>query len=225
MSKDELGIISFILPNFLSIVAIGLSLLSFRYTVLKDKWDSQEQVSVTNSSFSYNKTLSYNMAGPLPGLGLLDGINYTVILSNNSKQKVSLVSYEVFEAGPGFGVSFRYSNMVRAVKDQKDQEILFPLSIDAGDSVVLTFEINTEIRASVNMLLLSKYGVSGEIPLEEIQMYLGENGYDIFGNNVDYTLYGDGSYKIRSKAPLFPKYNLEILTSKGNVIKVSLTHK
>mgnify|MGYP001623069576 CR=1 FL=1 len=221
MSKDKFKIISFILPNFLSIVAISLSLVSFRYTVLKDKWDSQERISVTNSSFSYDETLSYDMVGPFRGQGLLDGINYTIILSNNSKQKVSLISYEIFQTGSG--LRFQYSNMVRAVKDQKDQEILFPLSIDAGDSVALTFEINTAIQTSVNMLLLSKYGVSGEIPLEEIQMYLGENGYDIFGNNVDYTLYGDGSYKIKSEAPLFPEYDLEILTSKGNVIKASLS--
>src|SRR5699024_10388584 len=129
MSKDKFKIISFILPNFLSIVAISLSLVSFRYTVLKDKWDSQERISVTNSSFSYDETLSYDMVGPFRGQGLLDGINYTIILSNNSKQKVLLISYEIFQTGSG--LRFQYSNMVRAVKDQKDQEILFPLSIDA----------------------------------------------------------------------------------------------
>lgn len=221
MSKDKSNGTSSIFSNVLATIAIIISVVSLSYTILKDKWDSQERISVTNSSFSYDETLSYDVAGPFRGQGLLDGINYTVILSNNSKQKVSLVSYEVFQAGSS--LRFQYSNMVRAVKDQKDQEILFPLSIDAGDSVALTFEINTAIQTSVNMLLLSKYGVSGEIPLEEIQMYLGENGYDIFGNNVDYTLYGDGSYKIKSEAPLFPEYDLEILTSKGNVIKASLS--
>ena len=221
MSKDNLRSISFVLPNVLSVIAIIISVVSFGYTVLKDNWDSQERISITNSSFSYNDTLSYDMAGAFRGQGLLDGMNYTVILSNNSKQKVSLVSYDLFQRGNNS--RFQYGNMVEAVRDQKGQEILFPLSIDSGDSIALTFEINTLIPSDVNMLLMQKYGVSGEIPSEDIRTYLGENGCDVFGNDVNYTVYGDGSYIIEIEAPSFPAYDLEIQTSKETLVRAILT--
>ena len=221
MSKDKSNGTSSVFSNVLATIAIIISVISLSYTILKDKWDSQERISVTNSSFSYDDTLSYDMAGAFRGQGLLDGMNYTIILSNNSKQKVSLVSYDLFQRGNNS--RFQYSNMVEAVKDQKGQEVLFPLSIDSGDSIALTFEINTVIPSDVNMLLMQKYGVSGEIPSKDIRTYLGENGFDVFGNDVNYTVYGDGSYKIEIEVPSFPTYDLEIQTAKETLVRVILT--
>ena len=53
--------------------------------------------------------------------------------------------------------------MIEQIKDASNQEVFFPISIDSGESVSLTFELNTLIPASVNMLLLDQYGTEAQI--------------------------------------------------------------
>lgn len=206
----------------LSIIAIIISIISFGYTVQKDNSDNQEIISISNSEFGYNDMLNYNMSGGFRGKGIVDGINYSIIISNNSKQRVSLISYNIFQRTEN--MRFQYKDMVKEIKDISNQKILFPLSLDAGEAVSLTFEINTLIPSDVNMLLLDKYGVSGKIPSQDIITYLGENNCDLFGNEVKYTPFGDGSYHIEIDTPSFPAYDLQINTSKGTVVQTILTH-
>lgn len=205
----------------ISILAIIVSIMSFAYTIHKDNLDNQELISITDSSFSYDEMLSYDMSGGFRGQGVIDGLNYTIILANNSKQKISLVSYDIFQRGQS--LRFQYSNMIKGIKDQKNQEITFPLSLDAGEAISLTFEVNTLIPSDINMLLLEKYGTSTEISSQELITYLGENSRDLFGNDVNYTPYGDGTYSIEIDAPSFPSYDLQLSTSKGTTVQTVLT--
>lgn len=68
----------------ISILAIIVSIMSFAYTIHKDNLDNQELISITDSSFSYDEMLSYDMSGGFRGQGVIDGLNYTIILANNS---------------------------------------------------------------------------------------------------------------------------------------------
>lgn len=205
----------------ISILAIILSIMSFAYTIRKDILDDQERISITDSSFSYNEILSYDMTGGFRGQGVIDGLNYTITLANNSKQKISLISYDIFQRGQN--LHFQYGNMIKGIRDQKNREIEFPLSLDAGEAISLTFEVNTLIPSDINMLLLEKYGTSTEISSQELITYLGENGRDLFGNDVNYISYGDGSYSIEIDAPSFPSYDLQVSTSKGTIVQTILT--
>lgn len=205
----------------LSLFAIIISIVSFVYTVYKDSLESTEQISIVNAGYGYDEFMIYNSAGEYRGQGMINGVNYSIIVSNNSRQRVSLISYDIFRETESS--KFRYKNMIEQIKDASNQEVFFPISIDSGESVSLTFELNTLIPASVNMLLLDKYGTEAQISFEELRDYLGEKKCDIFGNEVDYTKYGDGNYRIEIDSPHYPVYSLEIITSRGMMFETVLT--
>ena len=216
-TKDKIQIISIVL----SILAFTISLVSFGYTVYKDEKDSSELISIFHSDFGYNDILSYDSGGHIKGQGIINGINYNITLSNNSKQRVSLVDYDIsYSSGE---LTYYCGNMVNAIKDSNNQPVSLPIILDAGESVVVTYEINTIVPQKVNMLLLEKYGVEAEIPKDELRNYLGENNLDIFGNDIKYYKYEDGNYLIQIEEPQFPVYNLRYVTSKGSFFECQLS--
>ena len=113
--------------------------------------------------------------------------------------------------------------MVNEIKDSNNQPVSMPIILDAGESVVVTYEINTIVPQKVNMLLLEKYGVEAEIPKDELRNYLGENNLDIFGNDIKYYKYEDGNYLIQIEEPQFSVYNLRFVTSKGSYFECKLS--
>ncbi len=217
-NKIKIDIFSLII----AILAFLISVASFVYTVYKDNLDNTEQISITNAGYGYDELMSYNCAGGHRGQGMINGINYTIIVSNNSKQRISFISYDIFQETAN--VKYQYKNMIEKVKDSSNQEISFPFSIDSGESIALTFEINTLIPPSVNMLLLDEYGTDGEIMYDELRDYLGGKNLDIFGNEVSYTKYYDGTYLMEIDAPHYPVYSLEMITSRSTVFQALLTH-
>ena len=152
---------------------------------------------------------------------LISGINYTITLSNNSKQRISLVDYDIsYSSGE---LTYCYGNMVNEIKDSNNQPVSMPIILDAGESMIVTYEINTIVPQNVNMLLLEKYGTEAEISQDEIRDYLGENNLDIFGNDIKYYKYDDGNYLIQIEEPQFPVYNLRYVTSKGSFFECQLS--
>lgn len=215
--KTKLEFGSFIL----SVLAIFISIASFSYTVHKDNLDSTEQVNIINTGYGYNDFINYNSSGGYRGQGLVDGINYTIIVSNNSKQRISLVSYDVYQEMENS--KFQYKNIVKQIYNSSNQVITFPLSIESGESISLTFEINTLVPPSVNMLLLDEYGAEGKISYKNLIDYLGDKKRDLFGNEVTYTKFGDGGYHMEIDAPHYPIYSLKLVTSRGMVFNTMLT--
>lgn len=218
-TKERIEIFSIVL----SVLAILISFVSFGYTIYKDTKDSSEQISILNSGFGYDETLLYDTSGYMRGQGIIDGINYSITISNNSKQKVSIVDYELFRQTNE--LTYSYNNIVKQIKDSDNKPISLPIVLDAGESVLVTYEINTIVPQTVNMLLLEEFGVEGEISIDELRDYLGENSLDIFGNTVEYTKFFDGNYSLVIDEPNFPVYNLKFLTSKGNWFQCELSHK
>lgn len=51
--------------------------------------------------------------------------------------------------------------------------------LEAGESILLTFEINTLVPSAINMMMLEQYGTNAKIPNHDIKAYLGNNGRDI----------------------------------------------
>lgn len=216
-TKDKIQIISIVL----SILAFTISLVSFGYTVYKDEKDSSELISIFCSDFGYNDILSYDSGGHIKGQGIINGINYTITLSNNSKQRISLVDYDIsYSSGE---LTYYYGNMVNAIKDSNNQPVSMPIILDAGESMIVTYEINTIVPQNVNMLLLEKYGTEAEISQDELRDYLGKNNLDVFGNDIKYYKYADGNYLIEIEEPQYPMYNLNFITSKGSYFECKLS--
>lgn len=215
--KSKLEVASFLI----SVLAIILSIMSFTYTIYKDKTDSRELLNVISSQNGQNEIIKYNMAGGSRGQGVVSGITYSVIVSNNSKQRVSIVTYDVQQCVGERRIY--YNNMVESVKDGQGQTVLFPISLDAGEAILLKFEVNTLIPSSVNTLVMEKFGTEAEITYEELQRYLGQYSRDIFGNEIEYTEYGDDTFLIKMEECEFPLYGLQLITSKGNVFETYLS--
>jgi len=107
--------------------------------------------------------------------------------------------------------------MLENVFDSNNRKVVFTVSIDAGDSIRLILDLNVSTPPSVNKLILDKFWVQDRIHFDELRDYLGENGTDIYGNNLKYTKYGNDQFHVEIEKPHFPVYVLSLTTSKNNV--------
>lgn len=211
-----------IINMFIAGLALVLSVCSLIYTYYTDHRDNTEIISIIDAGFGYNDTLSYDSSGGYRGQGMIDGINYSVIVTNNSKQTAAIVSSKV-QRKTGTSM-YSYSRLVNKVKDSNNQEVTFPVTLEAGESILLTFEINTLVPPPINMLILEQFGTSAEIPIDDLWRYLGRNGRDVFGNEVNYVEYSDGTYSTTIDNPRFPVYVLEFTSGRGGIYIEDLTH-
>jgi hypothetical protein len=209
-----------VIAVILSAAALALSLCTTIYSINKDIKDNKENIAITFDSIGYDKYVRYSTAGALRGQGLI-GVKYSVYISNNSKQRVSILKCDLSQRVNNSLIT--YGNLLENVLDSNNKKVLFPLSLDAGDSIRLTLDLNENVTQGVNTLILKKYEVQNQIPFDELRDYLGENGRDIYGNEVKYTKFADDKYLMEIKEPYFPIYILRITSSKNNVFTQTIS--
>jgi hypothetical protein len=204
----------------ISIIAIAISIITLCYTIMKDKKDDKEVVTITFDSLSYDDYIRYDIAGIYRGQGLA-GVKYKVFISNTSKQRVSFLKCDLCQS---LGNSkMVYGDLLENVYNSNNRKVSFPISLEAGDSIGLILDLNVIVPQSVNMLVLAKFGTKDLINLNELRDYLGENDTDIYGNKVKYTKFGNGKKLMEIEKPHFPIYIFSLTSEKNNVYKTTIT--
>lgn len=206
----------------LSVIAIIISIISLGNDIYRHYIDNKEMIYTFTTGIYFDETITYDSVGGIHGQGMISSCNYAIIISNNSKQTVSIVSDEIFQKMENSKI--KYSRIVEKVINNEGEEVTFPITLNAGESILLTYKINVLIPSSINMLLLEKYGTEAEIVYKEMQAYLGNNGKDVFGNDIKYTEYADGNYIIEADTLNYPVYYLLFETARGNFIETILAH-
>lgn len=113
-----------IINSVIALLALAISVCALIYTWYTDKQDNAEVISIIDAGFGYNDILSYDSSGGYRGQGVIDGINYSVIITNNSKQTVTIVSSEV-QRKNGSNL-YSYSGLVNEIKDKDNKKLRFP---------------------------------------------------------------------------------------------------
>jgi len=203
-----------------SIASLVNSVRDKNYDINKDIQENKESIAITFDKISYDEYARYNVYGGYRGQGLV-GVKYTVFVSNNSKQRVSILKYDLYQSINDSLI--QYGNLLESVLDTNNEKVLFPISLDAGDSKRLVLDLNVSVPQNVNILVQNKFGIQDRISFSELKDYLGEQGTDIYGNTVKYTKYGNGTVLMEIDKPHFPVYIFKMTSSKNNVFTQTIS--
>ncbi|WP_046213549.1 hypothetical protein [Paenibacillus wulumuqiensis] len=193
--------------------SILLGIFTFYYTYQKDKKDDQEIIDVAFIESSHDDNVFYKKLNIKEMGSALIPLNYDVLVSNNSKNKISIINHKLTQIIDG--KPFYYSNIVEKVTFN-DKDIQYPITIESGESIKLVFTINILIKPEVDSFIKKKYSYNTKISFDDLHKYLLNSGYDLYGNKVKATFFDDNTYIAESDVYEAPTYKITITTSKRN---------
>lgn len=203
------------------IVTLSIGLYNNHYTKFKDQLNDKEILSIKLISLSHDDQVLYKKFPAKELGGSLIQESYDVIISNNSKRKVSLLSHNI-ELRDSQAVYF--SGMVNGVI-LGDKDLEYPLVLADGESVKLRLKLNNVIPSEVDEIIRKKYSYGSTVNFDELQFYLFSQGYDIYGNSMKMTTYEGGSVIVESlDVPVYPSYEVSFRTARGNVFSQKINY-
>lgn len=213
----SLGDILNILALILTACSLCISIKSFSYTERKDLYNEQERINIQFKGIDKNYDTRYIELQNNSDKYMIP-IKYDIIISNNSNKKITMNNCSLWEI-TSEDEKIYYSNLVRNLYFNNDKNINLPLSIDAGDFIIMNIELNYFINKEVNNILKEKYNKNSEITFKELEEYLIHKNLDIYGNKYKEIKNEYGHvYGYKSiKSVVFPRYDIEIKTSTGQI--------
>lgn len=205
------------LASIVLVIPLVVSILQTGYPIIKDFIDSKEVITITTQSITYEHTSYYTQY--FDGTGFLDGVVYTIVLSNNSKETVSLINYDLRTNGTP---SIKYPKIVQDMWT-RDEKLSLPIILPPGEATTLSINVNTLIPKEVNELLEAEFSYNTRITFESIAKVLDVEKYDIYGNTIDVSTFEDGSRLVVIEKPIFPEYYFQITTGRKNIFSHILT--
>lgn len=224
----------------ISVITLLLSVWQQYYIIKKDTQNEIENISIALSSIQYKDIATYTKVDS--NNSLIDVVQYDVIISNTSKQRISIVDYNFSLYKDDTFI--QYNNILSNTVHADGQNVLIPFSLESGESKKLTFNINTLLTRKpfeypyvfeVDQIFYIDYYIEdlydkpidelGSVNLGYIELkeYLMTNGFDIFNNIVSVENHGNSNL-LTTEEPKFPIYKLELITSKDNIFYKIITH-
>ncbi len=206
----------------ISLLAAGLSVVSFGYTVLRDRQQGAESVVLTmDRELGDYKTDMLGFADEMPSLVALQWRGF---LANTGTTPVSFTGYEVRGVKENI---FSHSKMDLGLTDPDGNLVSFPLNLESGKAIGLRLRTGRMIPGSVSRVLASTFPVGTAPDLEAVVKHLARSGFDLFGNEVSFKEFPGGVYMIegpnRQKIEN-PTYLLTLTTAKGNQFSSSFSY-
>lgn len=205
------------LTLWISIIALLFSItsgiLSITYTIQRDHKDDLEVIDIALIESSHDETVLYKDLNIGEIGSALIPLNYSVLVSNNSKRTISIIDHKLTQTING--KLFYYSNIVNKVT-LNNKIVDYPITMEAGGSIKLVFSINILLKPVVDNLIQKKYSYNSKIPFSDLQRYVFSTGYDLYGNKVKATFFEDNTYMIEAEDYKAPTYKITFTTSRGS---------
>lgn len=223
------AVIVAIFALIVSLVTVVISTLfsfaTYNYSIKKDETANAEIVELVPLETEFAETMHFNLFGGVRGSGLVNGIEYPVLVENNSEKSIIIDRFDVVPVSPNIA---KYKNMVESITDADGNDVTSRLEIEAGKTEVVTFQINRSPGYSISKLIAEHFGNQTDINSKELIKYLYESKTDLFGNAVRAIVYTDknlSDFYPEINDPHYPIYELSLHTSKGNIFKTSLSYE
>ena len=213
IKEISLGDILNILALIFTALSFCISIKSFSYTEQKDLYNEQERINIQLKGIDKDYNTQYIKLKNNFDKYMIP-IKYDIIIYNNSSKKISINNCSLCQI-ISKNKKIYYPNLVKNLYFNDDKNINLPLSIDAGDFIIMNIELNYSISKEVNNILKEKYNQNSKIVFKELEDYLLHKNLDIYGNKYEEIKDADGYVNIKSL--VFPKYDIEIKTSTGQI--------
>jgi hypothetical protein len=112
------------------------------------------------------------------------GLCWQVTITNQSEDKLSIVSHKAFSVGRKAGLN--YMSGFREVEDQAGNEIPFPLTLDGGEAKAVYVRVGFLISDPKEAGLIQAFlrGRPTPAAMAELQQYLVEHNIDLADNSL-----------------------------------------
>lgn len=175
-----------IITSLFTMITVVVSLGSMIYSIKKDYKLELESINVKLAAIEIEHAPEYKEVIGDIGKKSKIGMEYEIIISNNSKKSISLVSTniaEIVDNSPQW-----YSDMVKNIYFEDDEKKKLPISLEPGESTVMNLELNHFISEEVDEIIQDKYYYGQRIVYTQLEDYLMDNNIDIYGNKYETVL-------------------------------------
>jgi hypothetical protein len=212
-----------------SALAIAISISTLAYTMNKDYNLNRtenarlidEQKEVLNPHYSaYGPDNVIDIeTSKLTQIGI-DGLiplNYEIILTNTTKNTISIVEASVTQNKNGNFLSF--PGLLDKIYMDDGKIVKYPIDIEAGKSIKLDIRIKLGIKKSI----LESLKIDGKIQkmkITDFRTKLDKSSEDIFGNAFSKIVVGKESFIKEFPKLSYPEYIVLFITGKGTKIPI-----
>jgi hypothetical protein len=143
-------------------------------------------------------------------------IPYILTLSNTGRTKLSVVSYRVAQLRYG-GLMF-FPGLDGGMTDREKKTVLFPLTLEAGDSISVRVHVGFEPTGEIPKLLREMFLSEGPLDSHKTFLSLAEKGLTIYGGKASMTKYEGGGHTVTidpSSVSEALVYNITFLTGRN----------
>jgi len=207
----------------IAIIALVLSFCSIGYTVYNDRQNNMEHLAITFTNFG-NMSNEYLEKSNYVDIGIngFVGMNYGIIISNNSNKKVSIVRTDI-ESVTEIGI-INIVGQFEGLFTVDLKRFDLPLVLDAGESKQLIVRIKLALSKRVVDIIISHYQLPNRILYSDVKAILYDKNIDIYSNDIRKVEAGSGEI-IELTQFKFPEYLLTLRTANNNVFRTVISIK
>lgn len=206
------------LPELIiAIIALILSMFSIGYTYFRDRENDSEIISLSYTSYGndVNSIVEDFQIADLGINGLLP-MNYGIIISNNSKKTISIVSSDV-ENITKKGM-FSIPGQFEGIYSMELHKQQMPIVLNAGESKQYIIRIKLGLSTRVSEIIRKINPLPSNIEYKKISEALHKSNLDIYGNE-GVTTKISGAELTTFNNIKFPEYFLTLRTSNNKVFR------
>lgn len=147
-----------------------------------------------------------------------------VVISNNSQKSISIVKGNVYQFEDDH-ITVINKNLIKNIYSNNEEKN-FPITLNSGESILINLELRYCLEENVRDLIYDKYTTDvSEVEYKELWSYLWDSEVDIYGNTYCEWPVGGVMERIFETVPKYPKFLLNIKTSKNKEFKLELDCK
>ena len=212
--------------NILTFISVVLALLAI--IISYNQQDTINKIQQKQFNLLQKEELSININPKINGkihltnyslgnLGHVLHVPWKMIISNTGNKRLSIIDYSISRGeSPN---SIYYSGINGGIVSQKYEEILFPITLNPGDSQIFYIFVGITIPKKAYETLVS---LDKNIPLtdEFASRMLAKKGIDYYGNHVKYQEYSKGSFLFSiSNFEKAQRFWIKFTTGSGHIYK------
>lgn len=166
--------------------ALLLSLITLGYSMWRHHIEVSESLSFDVIQRADDYDVSFQSASIREYSGIIE-TQWVATLANNGSVPINIYDYEVLALSKKG--KWSYSGLNLGLTTLDGQPLSFPLSIDAGFATPIIIKVGYPLKDLVYNIISTKVDANRNIKISNLKKLLAEEGWDIWGNKIEYSEY------------------------------------
>lgn len=216
MKKEDLHIILSIITVVLSVFALIISSYVAYYDINENEQMKIEKINVLTSRYSEDYSSKLIPVLFFQDQSAITPVYFECIVINEGEKPVNIMDYSISDISNNI-IDYTYMDM--GVFDSSGRILSFPINLQSKESKKLLVKVGLRMNSTVFNNIEVERLQTENTTINEITHHCAEKGYDIYGNNVTYTKYGDEGYSISFHPKVYQTFVISFSTTNYNTFQ------